>query len=173
MVKQKSEQIAQDDGFTVKGYMAADYMCMGMHGNKKQFTNPSTSICMKNQVFFMVDEQSDWNWGAKVSNGKHVDAICGLGKEKASMRAKGWLARAKHLNLIHKQVYSVTLVPQILALPVAADQTIPEDRTEEELMMTSFLTIGGVDEKDYIGNITWFDAIDSWNQTLTSFSIGE
>ena len=37
-------------------------------------------------------------------------------------------------------------------------------------MRTSFLTLGGWDEKDYSGDIAWFDAPgDSWNQTATSF----
>ena len=54
-------------------------------------------------------------------------------------------------------------MPQDLALPVATSPTLPEDRTEEELMATSFLTIGGWDWSDYNGNITWFDAPVSWN----------
>ena len=89
------------------------------------------------------------------------------------MRAQGWLARATHLNYLKHNIYSITLVPQKLALPIAADPTVPADRTEEELMMTSFLTIGGWDWKDYSGNITWFEAADSWNQTLTEFKVDD
>ena len=94
---------------------------------------------------------------------KHLDAVCGLGKEKPSMRAQGFLARAVHLDYLKHNIYSITLVPQDLALPVANSPTLPEDRTEEELMATSFLTIGGWDWSDYNGNITWFDAKRSWN----------
>ena len=143
--------------------MAADNMCIGMYGNQKQYTNPATTLCMKNQIFFLADDQSEWNWGAKATDKKHIDAICGLGREKSSMRAQGWLARATHLNYLKHNIYSITLVPQKLALPVAADPTVPADRTEEELMATSFLTIGGWDWKDYSGNITWFEAAASWN----------
>lgn len=38
-------------------------------------------------------------------------------------------------------------------------------------MRTSFLTLGGWSDKDYTGNITWFNTGGSWNQTLTSFKI--
>ena len=163
MQRYNKEQVARDDGFVVTGYMAADYMCMGMFGNKKMYTNPSTTVCMNNQVFFLAEEQTEWNFGGKASDAKHLDAICGLGKEKASPTALGWLARAKQMNYLDNQIYSVTLVPQKLALPIAADPTVPEQRTDEELMMTSFLTLGGVDEDDYSGKIAWFDAINSWN----------
>ena len=39
-------------------------------------------------------------------------------------------------------------------------------------MATSFLTLGGWDWNDYSGNITWFEADQSWNQTLQEFSLG-
>ena len=79
------------------------------------------------------------------------------------MNANGWLARAVHLNNIKHNIYSISLVPQKLALPMALAPTVPSQRTEQELLETSFLTIGGYDRNDYSGNITWFDAIDSWN----------
>jgi hypothetical protein len=36
--------------------MASDNMCIGMYGNQKQYTNPDTTLCMKNQIFFLADE---------------------------------------------------------------------------------------------------------------------
>lgn len=170
MQKRTKSQIVQDDGFQVEGYLAADDMCLGMFGNKKQYENPETTVCMANQIFLLAEGQSDWNWGARATDGKHIDAVCGLGKEKSSMNAQGWLARAAHSDKIKHVAYSITLVPQKLALPIAMDPTIPSDRTEEELMQTSFLTLGGYDEKDLAGPVTWFDAKHTWNQTLTEFS---
>ena len=29
---------------------------LGMYGNQKQYTNPDTTLCMKNQIFFLADE---------------------------------------------------------------------------------------------------------------------
>lgn len=123
--------LVQDDGFVVNGFMASDSTCIGMYGNSKQFHNPTTTVCMENQVFFLVDNQTDWDWHAKATDVKHLDAVCGLGKEKSSMRAKGFLARAVHLDHLKHNIYSITLVPQELALPVANSPTLPEDRTEE------------------------------------------
>ena len=40
------------------------------------------------------------------------------------------------------------------------------------IMRTSFLTIGGWDQEDYTGNITWFPTGEGWNQTLTEFKFG-
>ena len=39
------------------------------------------------------------------------------------------------------------------------------DMSEEQLMRTSFLTLGGWDERDYSGDIVWFDTIEDqvWN----------
>ena len=164
--------LVQDDGFVVNGYMASDSTCIGMFGNSRQFHNTETTLCLENQAFFLVHNQTDWDWSAKATDVNHLDAVCGLGKEKSSMRAKGFLARAAHLDYLKHNIYSITLVPQELALPVANLGTVPADRTEEELMATSFLTIGGWDWTDYNGNITWFEARESWNQTLTEFSIG-
>jgi len=56
---------------------------------------------------------------------------------------------------------------------MANSPTIPADRTKEEIMQTSFLTLGGWDWDDYSGNITWFDAVGTWNQTLTGFKIDD
>ena len=89
------------------------------------------------------------------------------------MKAVGWLARATHKNLIRHNIYSITLVPQKLGLHVANDGKVPADRTQEEIMQTSFLTLGGWDWEDYSGNITWFDAVDTWNQTLTGLKIDD
>ena len=125
---------------------------------------------MANQIFLLAEGQSDWSWGARATDRKHIDAICGLGKEKSSMNAQGWLARAAHSDKIEHVAYSITLVPQKLALPIAMDSTIPSERTEEELMQTSFLTLGGYDEKDLAGPVAWFEAKHTWNQTLTELT---
>ena len=39
------------------------------------------------------------------------------------------------------------------------------------LRRTSFLTLGGWDEDDYVGDIIWFPTGDGWNQTLSEFKI--
>jgi len=46
-----------------------------------------------------------------------------------------------------------------------------ESETGEEYMLrTSFLTLGGYDERDYTGDIAWFETQDTtWNQTATDF----
>ena len=141
-------------------------MCIGMFGTHKQYLDPHTRICMEDQPFFLVQQTLDWNWSAKATDIKYVESICGLGKEKSSKRAQGWLARAVNETYITNNTYSIQLVPQKLAtVPVPDPET-----GKEYLKRMSFLTLGGWDEKDYTGNITWFETIgDSWNQTLTKF----
>ena len=50
---------------------------------------------------------------------------------------------------------------------------VPIETEEEEYLMlrTNFLTLGGWDDRDFTGNITWFDTIknNGWNQTITEF----
>ena len=111
MSGQSSHSIVQDDGFVVEGFLASDVACYGMAGNRRQFTNPSTTVCVNNQVFFLVDKQDDWNWGADATDNRRVDAVCGLGYEQPSADAVGWLARAANQNLIKRNAYSITLVP--------------------------------------------------------------
>jgi len=74
---------------------------------------------------------------------------------------------------IRNNAYSITFVPQKLALPVAREPNIPADRSKDMLMRTSFLTIGGWDKEDYTGDITWFPTGDGWNQTLTEFKFDD
>ena len=59
------------------------------------------------------------------------------------------------------------MVPQKLAIDMAYEPNIPQDRTHDMLMKTSFLTLGGWDENDYNSEIKWMDTGDGWNQTLT------
>ena len=109
----------RDDGFVLQGKLSMDTMCLAMYGNRKQTGNPSTTVCNENQLFFLVNEQEEWDWGARATDNKHIDAVCGLGHEKASSKAQGFVARAAHEGLIKRNAYSVTFVPQKLALPVA------------------------------------------------------
>ena len=60
-----------------------------------------------------------------------VEAICGLGKEKATSSAQGWIARGVNSGEIRRNACSITLVPQKLALPVAKEPSRPQDRTHE------------------------------------------
>jgi len=55
-----------------------------MYGTKKQVENPLTSVCNNNQMFFLVNKELEWNWYAKATDKKHIDALCGLGHEKAT-----------------------------------------------------------------------------------------
>lgn len=64
--------------------MAQDYTCIGMAGTRRQYTNPATTVCMSNQIFFLAEYASEWSWGARVSDNKKIDAVCGLGYEKAT-----------------------------------------------------------------------------------------
>jgi hypothetical protein len=146
--------------------MAMDKMCIGMYGSRHQMSNSNTTVCSHDQIFFLVQNQTDWDWGAKTSNNFYVDAVCGLGKEKAEPGAQGWIAKAVQSGVIKHNTYSVTLVPQKLSLP-PKEPTVPAERTHEQIMKTSFLTLGGWDESDYVGDIRWMSAGDGWNQTLT------
>merc|ERR1711862_232515 len=96
-----------------------DSTCWAMYGNRRQSTNPETTICYENQLFFLVHEQMEYDWGAKATDNNHIDAMCGLGHEKASDKAQGLVARAAHEGLIRQNAYSITFVPQKLALSVA------------------------------------------------------
>ena len=49
---------------------------------------------MDNQHFFLVDEELTWDWSSQVGEQAKIDAICGLGYEKAGPHVQGWLARA-------------------------------------------------------------------------------
>jgi hypothetical protein len=101
----------RDDGFVLQGKLSMDYMCLAMYGNAKQTGNPSTTVCNENQLFFLVNEQEEWDWGARATDNKHIDAMCGLGHEKASSKAQGFVARAAHEGLIKRNAYSITFVP--------------------------------------------------------------
>ena len=78
------------------------------------------------------------------------------------------IARAVQAGDLKSNAYSIRLVPQTLALPVARDPNIPRDRTPEQILQTSFLTLGGWDTEDFKGDIAWFRTGDGWNQTLSS-----
>ena len=43
------------------------------------------------------------------------------------------------------------------------------------MLKTSFLTLGGYDERDYQGEIVWFNATEGkgWNQTISGFKFGD
>ena len=53
-----------------------------------------------------------------------IDGICGLGKEQASDSAQGLIARAVSRGKLKSNSYSIRLVPQSLALPIANDPNI-------------------------------------------------
>lgn len=63
------------------------------------------------------------------------------------------------------------MVPQKLAGDISHDPDLPSERSHEEIMRTSFLTIGGWDEQDYTGDIYWFGTGDKWDQVLSGFKI--
>ena len=123
-----------------------DRTCIGMYGNKRQLNNPETTVCDRNQMFFLVDKQTEWNWSAKATDNKHIEAVCGLGKEDAVPGAQGWISREVLAGGLQKNAYSITLVPQKLALPIAREPNVPANRTNAQIMITSFLTVGGWDE---------------------------
>ena len=150
--------------------MALDDTCYGMYGTLKQRSNPETTVCINGQIFFHVSAQDDWDWGARATNKFHIDGVCGLGKEKASETSQGMIARAVQAGDLKSNAYSIRLVPQTLALPVARDPNIPSNRTPEQILQTSFLTLGGWDTEDYKGDVAWFSTGDGWNQTLTSLT---
>lgn len=81
------------------------------------------------------------------------------------------MARAVRNNKLKYNAYSIRLVPQSLALPIAKSPTVPADRSPEELLMTSFLTLGGWDDEDMKGDIAWLPAGDGWNQTLSKMTL--
>jgi len=132
--------------------------------------NRPTTICNHHQVFFYVRNQTEWSWSAQVSDNHHADAVCGLGKEKASPSAQGLIARGVQNGDIKRNAYSITLVPQKLGLPMAKSPLLPGERSPEQLLQTSFLTIGGWENSDYNGDIAWFSTGDGWNQTLTELN---
>jgi len=153
--------------------MAMDKICLGMYGTSKQQTNnPKTQVCKSKQVFFKVSEVNDFDWSEQVTNRKFLNAVCGLGNEKATDKAQGLIASAAFHGLIDRNAYSITLTPQKLAGDISHDPGLPSERSKEEIMRTSFLTIGGWDEQDYTGDIYWFGTGDKWDQVLSGFKIG-
>ena len=108
---QRKKVVIQDDGFSLAGYPASDSMCIGMWGNRDQFKDPETSVCQDNQFFFLVTSQDGWNWSAQATLDSKINAVCGLGYEKATPDAEGWLAKAVYTGDISKNVYSVQFVP--------------------------------------------------------------
>ena len=164
MTRNKHEMVVRDDGFILHGFTAADTACIGGWLKRKSATFKEETICMNNQIFFHADRLSEYDWPARATNKRHINAICGLGKEKTSGEAVGMLARAKKMNLIDSQTYSVTLVPQELAQPLDRDRG--KKFQKDKLMRTSFLTIGGWAAEDLASDIAWFTAENTWNQTL-------
>ena len=51
---QRKRIVVQDDGFVLRGYPASDDMCIGMYGNKDQYSDPDTTVCSASQFFFLV-----------------------------------------------------------------------------------------------------------------------
>ena len=131
MARDQNETVVTDSGFVVEGKMAMDNSCYGMYGTLKQRSNPETTVCVQNQIFFHVEAQNDWDWGARATNMYHIDGVCGLGKEEASASSQGMVARAAQAGDLKSNSYSIRLVPQTLALPVARDPNIPSNRTPE------------------------------------------
>ena len=115
---------------------------------------------------------NDFDWSEQVTNKKFLNAICGLGNEKATETSQGMVASAAFAGLIDRNAYSITLVPQKLAGDIAHSPELPDERSHDEIMRTSFLTIGGWDEQDYTGDIYWFATGDKWDQVLSGFKIG-
>ena len=85
-----------------------------------------------------------------------------MGKESAENGSTGWLARAFNAGLITNQTYSYVLAPYHNASLPATNET-----ANQTLAKMSYLTLNGFDERDYIGNISWFTNFSSgWNMTL-------
>ena len=89
---------------------------------------------MNSQNFFLVDEELSWDWSSQVGNQAKIDAVCGLGYEKANADAQGWLARAIYEREQFKwqNIYSIQLVPQKLQYQwhVQVPTTEPVDTPE-------------------------------------------
>ena len=95
MTRDKHELIVRDDGFVMNGFTGADKLCIGGYVNRKQATFADQTVCMNDQIFFHADRISEYNWPARATNSRHINAICGLGKEKTTGKALGIMARAK------------------------------------------------------------------------------
>ena len=132
--KDQNMTMIHDDGFTVFGTYAKDFTCLSMMGTKKQASDDQTKVCNRDQKFFMVNNMTEWDWDGRVAHNYYADAVCGLGKEKASNDSESFIARAVYNEDIKRNAYSVTLVPQKLALPIAMDPSLPRDRKEKKLM---------------------------------------
>ena len=105
-------EVESHDGMLVSGYYATDSMCIGHYGTYEQFTDAHTTVCMKQQKFFLVTEATKWDWSMRATDTKHIDSVCGLGKERPSEHAEGWLARAVYEGRLKEDIYSLQLVPQ-------------------------------------------------------------
>lgn len=165
--------IAHVDGLVLEGILAMDHTCIGMSGNKKQRTDPTTTVCKNNQMFLQVTKQDEYDWGKKATDKYSIDGICGLGHEESSEKSQGLIASAAWSKMIARNAYSVTFVPQKLAEKVKNSSDTVEEMTQSQIMATSFVTIGGWDEEDYTGDITWFDTGDKWDQDMSKFMIDD
>lgn len=62
-------------------------------------------------------------------------------------------------------------------MPPQISNAVPyQPSSDENLLQQSYLTLGGWDDRDLIGEIAWFDTSDSpgaWNSTLTDFKLGD
>ena len=75
-----------------------------------------------------------------------------------------WVTRAFDAGLITNQTYSYVLAPYHNAsLPTTGE------KASELLAKTSYLTLNGLDERDYIGNVSWFtnfERSERWDMTV-------
>ena len=78
-------------------------MCVG---SLETMSDMHTTLCMPNSRFTMITVMLDWRWSGRASATRHIDSTCGLGKEPATKRANGWLARAVYDELISNYTYS-------------------------------------------------------------------
>ena len=95
MTRDKHEIVVRDDGFIMHGFTGADKVCMGGWVKRRVNTYAESTVCMNDQVFFHADSLSEYDWPARATDKRHINAICGLGKEKTSNKAMGIMARAK------------------------------------------------------------------------------
>lgn len=138
------------------------------------------------------------NWSYYYNRYGATNAICGLGKEAATVRSQSFVGLAAVNGDIPKNMYSFEIYPHLQLLSTAnvahlhkagAEGETPDpDRGHAlssyqsgkpylyDLEVVSYLTLGGYDSSDFTGNLTWYDTSasgDSWNLTATSMSIGD
>lgn len=188
----------QSDGISIRGYACRARMCIGsLQTDPDLQLDVHTTVCNDNQAFLDATNVPSTDWTYYYNKYGATNSVCGLGKEKASIRALSFNSLAASRGDMLSNVYSFEIYPHLQYFGSAnsfrnikhlSEGKVPEEGHapvshhlgklpyEFSLEEVSYLTLGGYDKKDNKTEIVWYDASDSgdsWNITANGMWLND